>query len=337
MIGDHSISVITDGYLKGISDINKNLALEAMLKGARRLPEKEEIFRGRIGLKEYINLGYVPADKYEQSVSRTLEYAYDDFCLAKFAEKLGKHNLMLEFENRANNFNNVFDKNTGFMRGKNSDGQWAENFDPFVSGYHSFFTEGNAWQYTWFVPHNIEKLIEQFGGKESFIRKLDAFFSIEGLSTVGGEEEVLRNITGMIGQYTHGNEPNHHVPYLYNYAGKPEKTQTLVYKILETMYRDKPDGLAGNDDLGQTSSWFVFSSLGFYPICPCDNKYALGTTLFNKSTIKIGKKDFIINTIGFKEGSFKVKEYALDNRTLHVPFINFEDIKKANTLTFIMK
>ena len=269
MIGYHSIPVITDAYFKGLTDIPGEQIFDAFKKSA--MADEE-------GLSEFREYGYIPADLENQSVSKNLEYAYDDWCIAKLAESLGKTEEAEYFSKRAQSYKKVFDSETKFMRGKFADGSWRKNFSPKYSSHEIHdYTEGNAWQYTWFVPHDVNGLIELMGGREKFTAKLDSLFTID--SIIEGEK-ASADISGLIGQYAHGNEPGHHTPYLFNFSGAAWKTQFYVRKIMNELYSAKPDGLCGNEDCGQMSAWYVFSALGFYPVNPADGKYYFGSPMF---------------------------------------------------------
>lgn len=283
MIGYHSIPVITDAYLKGFNGFDPIEAFTAMKKSAT------QDFRG---LRYYRELGFIPADRENESVSKALEYAFDDWCIAVMAEKLNKEDDYYEFINRSNNYKNYFDPETGFMRGKLENGKWKVPFDPLYSR-HRFdeYTEGNAWQYTWFVPHDVHGLIDIMGGKGKFIIKLDSLFSLK--KEVTGEHASV-DISGLIGQYAHGNEPSHHIAYLYSYAGVPWKTQAMVRRILSEMYHSNPDGLSGNEDCGQMSAWYIMSAMGFYPVNPAGGIYVIGSPLFDEVTLNTGNQFRIV-------------------------------------------
>lgn len=266
MIGYHSIPVIVDAYLKGINSFDAELALEAMVHAADQ---------DHLGLDSYKELGFVSGDKESESVSKTLEYAYDDWCIAQMAKAMDKTEIYERFIRRAQNYKNIFDPSTGFMRAKQNN-NWFEPFVPEEVNFH--FTEANAWQYCFYVPQDVSGLMDLMGGQEAFANKLDTMFSTN--SDLAGREQV--DITGLIGQYAHGNEPSHHMAYLYNYAGQPWKCQEKVRQITSTLYSNEPDGLSGNEDCGQMSAWYVFSAMGFYPVTPGSNIYAIGSPVFSK-------------------------------------------------------
>jgi predicted alpha-1,2-mannosidase len=283
MIGYHAIPVIVDAYFKGIRGFDVNKAYEAMKKSA---------MQDDFGIKFLKEYNYIPTDLENKSVSKTLEYAYDDWCIAQMAKDLGKMEDYTYFTNRSQAYRNVYDKNTQFMRGKDSKGNFVEPFDPTFASYgRCDFVEGNSWQYSMFVPHDIPGLIEIMGGKEALAKKLDALFSVETSSLEGKPIDV----SGLIGEYAHGNEPSHHVAYLYNYAGQPWKSQERLSQIMSTLYSNKPDGLCGNEDMGQMSAWYVFSAMGFYPVNPADGKYVFGTPIIQEAQIALpNQKTFIV-------------------------------------------
>ncbi len=275
MIGDHCVSMITDAYVKGFREFDVEKAYQYMRKNATQTPTNRAEYldgKGRRALQSYLKLGYIPLEdpvteafhKGEQ-VSRTLEYAYDDFCLAVLAESLGLSADAEDFRRRARNYRNVFDPSTGFVRGRHEDGSWVEPFDP--GEQTGYITEATPWVYTWFAPHDVRGLIDLMGGREAFVAKLDSFFA-------GGF-------------YAHDNEPSHHIAYLYAFAGAPWKTQARVRRALLDNYSDTPGGLSGNDDAGQMSAWYIFSAMGFYPVCPGTGQYILGSPIFRRVRIRL--------------------------------------------------
>lgn len=302
MIGYHSVPVIADAILKGIGDFDQNLAFEAMQKSATT-----DLF----GLSNYMQYGFVKADEESESVSRTLEYAYDDWCIAQIAKHLNDTVAALYYTKRAQNYQNVFDLETGFMRAR-INGGWQKPFSPTEVNFH--FTEANSWQYSLFVPQDINRLIDLLGGEKAFDQKLDELFNTK--SELSGRHQS--DITGLIGQYAHGNEPSHHMAYLYNYIGKPYKTQEIVYQIKRDLYANQPHGLSGNEDCGQMSAWYVMSALGFYPVTPASNTYIIGHPTFDKASIHLENgKIFTINSkkkseadIYIQNAKFNEKEYA---------------------------
>jgi len=322
MIGYHSIPVIFDAYMKGINKFDAKLALEAMKTSA----EKDHY-----GLKYYKDRGYIPAEKENESISKLLEYCYDDWCIAQFAKKLGDNVGYEKYNIRSINYRNVFDKSTGFFRGKHASGAWYEPFNPLE--VNQIYTEATAWQYNFFVPHNIKSLIELHGGNEKFIAKLDEMFAQP--ARLEGREQP--DISGLIGQYVQGNEPSHHVAYLYDYAGKPSKTQERIRDILNRMYTSGPDGLCGNDDCGQMSAWYVFSSMGFYPVTPGQNTYAIGAPLFDKVTINLenGKK-FVIKAKDNSDNNKYIKSASINGSKLENPYFTHQQIMKGGEAVFEM-
>lgn len=287
-----------------------------------------------IELEPMGNNNYIPADKEHESVSKALEYAYDDWCIAQVAKALGKTADYDLFMTRANYYKNYYDKSTGFMRGKRSNGDWVSPFNPmFATNKQPEYTEGNAWQYTWFVPHDVDGLITLMGGKDRFTSRLDTLFTQKLDLGPGAPPDV----SGLIGLYAHGNEPSHHIAYLYAAAGKPAKTQAMVRKIMRTMYNDTNGGLCGNEDCGQMSAWYVFSALGFYPLNPADGKYYVGSPMVKKATLKLDNgKTFVVDTQNQAEGNVYVKQILLNGKELATPFITHKDILEGGKLEFIM-
>ncbi|WP_457565472.1 GH92 family glycosyl hydrolase [Caldithrix abyssi] len=326
MIGYHAIPVIVDAYIKGIRDFDAELAYQAM---------KYSAMQDHRGLKYYKTLGYIPFDKEaHQSVSRTVEYAYDDWCIAQMAKALGKDKDFKLFNARAQFYKNVFDAEVGFMRGKDSNGQWRIPFDP--AAIHTKggedFTEGNSWQYTFFAPQDLENFIDLFGGAEPFVKKLDSLFYQEP-----PENPSLPDITGLLGQYAQGNEPSHHIAYLYNYAGKPWKTQRIVRTIVDSLYTANPDGLCGNEDCGQMSAWYIFSAMGFYPVCPGLKEYVFGSPVFDKVTIYLENgRQFTIKTENNGKDNLYIQSVKKDDLSYSKTYITHDDILNGGTLTFKM-
>ena len=326
MIGYHAVPVIADAILKGFYGFDVNEAYDAM---------KASALQDHYGLKYYKELGYVPADRENQSVSKTLEYAYDDWCIAQIAKYLHKVDDYKLFIKRAGFYKNLYDPSTGFMRGKNSDGTWVTPFDPRYSNHqHAVYTEGDAWQWNWFVPQNVKDLITLMGGKDKFTNKLDSLFN--QTSIVEGSNSSP-DISGMVGQYAQGNEPSHHIAYLYDYAGKPWKSQQIVRHICETLYTDSTDGLCGNDDCGQMSAWYVFSSMGFYPVNPADGAYVIGSPMFSKVSIEIGKgKNFTVAARNVSKENKYIQSAELNGKTLNRSYITQKEIMSGGDLIFIM-
>ena len=276
MIGYHAVPVIADAYLKGVRGFDENAALDAMVKSASYGPYG--------GLEQYMKLGYAAIDKEPEAASKTVEYAYDDWTIARMARALGKDDIAATFEKRAGNWRNSFDAKTGFLRARKTDGSFRTPFDPTAINYGSDYTEGNAWQYSWFVPQDQAAMFALLGGDKAAVKKLDAMFDYDNSKIDYSHAE---DIAGLIGQYIHGNEPSHHVAYLYNFAGQPWRTQERLKQIVESQYKTGPAGLSGNDDLGQMSSWLVFTALGFYPVAPGSNQYVIGRPFLNRATLTL--------------------------------------------------
>ena len=338
MIGDHPVSAILDAYKKGVTDFDVEKAYEAVKKNAMETPPADHPSRGRPGLNDYTQHGYIPYNKLRESVSRTLEYAYNDWCVAELAKELKKKEDYEYFSKRAASYRKVMDTSTGFARPKDDEGKWLSPFNPTFVGHGNerHYTEANAWQYTWFVPHDVEGLIGLMGGRATFLLKLDSLFTIS--SEV---EETVSDITGMIGQYAHGNEPSHHTLYLFNYAGKPWETQRLARKVIDELYHDGPDGLCGNEDMGQMSAWYVLSALGFYPVAPGQNVYVLGSPLFSKATIHLNKKfhkadKFVIRTKNNSESNKYIQSATLNTNELNNNWFEHSHINDGAVLTFVM-
>ncbi len=326
MIGYHSIPVIWDAYQKGERRFDSALAFDAMIKSA---------MTDQSGLKHYKSLGFIPKERETNSVSKTVEYAYDDWCIAQMAKELGKIDEYNKYIERAQNYRNVFDVSTGFLRGREANGNWREPFDPIDSSIlgSGDFTEGNSWHYTFFAPHDITGLVNLFGGKEKLATKIDEMFDQEPIVT----NDHAPDISGLLGQYAHGNEPSHHVAYLYNYTGKPWKTQEKVAQIMDSLYTDKPDGLSGNEDCGQLSAWYIFSAMGFYPVTPGSGQYIIGSPLFEKTTINVGNnKTFTIKTSGRSKDAIYIQSAQLNGKNFNKSFITHQEILKGGELVFEM-
>ena len=321
MIGYHSVSAISDAYLKGYNDFDTTKALEAMVHTSK-LDEYAK--------KEYATQGFISSDQEAESVSKTLEYAYDDFCIAQMAKKMGRDNLYQEFTKRSLNFVNLYDPSTKFMRARRG-AQWFGPFNPIEVNFN--YTEANSWQYSLYAPHNVPLLASLMGGKDSLETWLDRLFSAE--SDLIGRHQV--DITGLIGQYAHGNEPSHHMAYLYNYTNAPKKTQLYVDQILNELYTIQPDGLSGNEDCGQMSAWYVMSALGLYPIAPGNTNYQMGRPLFKKAEIKLPKKKTLSIQAPNNSVSAKyVKEVSFNTTKVNDTEIDHNQIKKGGTLLFEM-
>ncbi len=325
MIGIPAISIIAEAYLKGIHGFDIEKAYAIMKAHAL----SDEYF----DLGYYNKYGYIPFDKgKDQQISRTVEYSYADGCLAELAKKLGKKEDHLFFLNRSKNYRNLYDSASGgFLHAKAADGTWSPNFDP---KQNRFFTEGNSWQYSFAAHHDPAGMMEMMGGQQKFIDKLDSLFST---SSFIDRRFRVSDMSGFIGQYVHGNEPSHATAYLYCYAGAQKKTQERVRQIMKTLYTDQPNGLCGNDDCGQMSAWYVFSTMGFYPVTPTSNEYALGSPLHTKSVIKMENgKTFTILSPTSSEKNIYVKSVKLNGKVLIRPFIKQSDIIKGGVLEFEM-
>ena len=320
MIGYHSVPVLAEAALKGLlPDTILNRVLDACVATADR-----DDYRG---IGRYRQLGYVPADEEGESLSKTLEYAYDDHCIARLARYLGRDSVYEVFARRAKNYANLFCVESGFMQPRLANGQWLPGFDP--KAYTKHITESNGWQYLWSVQQDVEGLVKLMGGSEAFEKRLDEMF------TLYPEESDTLPIfsTGMIGQYAHGNEPSHHVAYLYDYIGRPQKTQQYVSQILRTQYAATPAGLCGNEDCGQMSAWYVFSAMGFYPVDPVSLEYAVGTPLFEESVIHLENgRTFTVRAPGVSAERSRIEAMTLNGKPLERPFILWNDIQAGGVL-----
>jgi predicted alpha-1,2-mannosidase len=327
MIGYHSVAVIADVILHGKADFDENKALDACVQTARN--------RWYDGLGYYIDKGYVPEDKSGSSVSKTLEYAYDDWCIAQVAKKLNRQDIYTEFSKRAGNFVNVFDPSIRFMRPRLNDGSFRTRFDV-LSTLDQGYIEGNGWNYSLYVPHDPAKLIELMGGAKKFIPHLDSLFTMELPDKFFAEtEDITRE--GIIGNYVHGNEPSHHVAYLYNWMGQPWKTQERVRMILPNQYKPTPDGLGGNDDCGQMSAWYIFSSLGFYPVCPGSGEYAIGSPGVDGASMHLGNgKVLTIVVNNQSDKNIYVQKIEFDGKPADMLFLKQDDIMQGGKLVFWM-
>ncbi|MCE8951687.1 GH92 family glycosyl hydrolase [Bacteroides thetaiotaomicron] len=327
MIGNHSIPVITDAILKGIPGIDVEKAYEAVYNSSVTSHPNSPF-------EVWEKYGFMPENIQTQSVSITLEQAFDDWCVAQLAAKLNKDADYQRFHKRSEYYRNLFHPKTKFFQSKNDKGEWIESFDPYQYGGNGGhpFTEGNAWQYFWYVPHNIQALMELTGGTKAFEQKLDTFFTSTYKS-----EQMNHNASGFVGQYAHGNEPSHHVAYLYNFAGQPWKTQKYVSHILNTLYNNTSSGYAGNDDCGQMSAWYVFSAMGFYPVNPADGRYIIGSPLLDECTLKLaGNKEFRIRTIRKSPEDIYIQSVTLNGKKHKDFFITHQDIMNGGTMVFKM-
>jgi predicted alpha-1,2-mannosidase len=327
MIGYHSVSVIADAIAKGNTGFDVKKAMQASIASSN--------LKYYDGIEYYQKLGYVPEDKNGSSVSKTLEYAYDDWCIAQIAKRLGTDEVYKEYMKRSGNYKNVFDKSTGFMRPRLSDGTFRKEFDP-LDTHGQGFIEGNAWNYSLYVPHDPEALAAMNGGKEMFAQHLDSLFTMTLPDKYFEHtEDITRD--GIIGNYVHGNEPSHHVAYLYNWAGKPWKTQERVRMILNAMYRPKPDGLGGNDDCGQMSAWYIFSAIGFYPVAPGSDEYALGSPLVKNAVLNLENgRTFSITAKNQSAKNVYVQKMELNGKPFTGTVLKHGAIMNGGTLVFYM-
>lgn len=327
MSGYHSVSVIADAIIKGVFNGDENQALEACITTANQ--------RNYEGIGHYIDLGYIPAEKSGVSVSNTLEYAYDDWCIAQIAKKLNKTAVYNEFLKRSENWKNNYNATTGFMQPKMADGTFKKEFDS-MSTEGQGFIEGNSWNYSFFAPQDPATLVNTMGGKKTFANRLDKLFSMHlPDSFFQHTEDITRE--GIIGGYVHGNEPAHHVAYLYNWAGQPWKTQAQVRKILDMQYKPTPDGLGGNDDCGQMSAWYIFTSLGFYPVAPGSDEYSIGAPLVDNATLTLENgNQFKVNVVNQSAQNVYVQKVQLNGKTITDFTLKHKAITDGSTLTFYM-
>lgn len=327
MSGYHAVSLITDAILKGVYKGDPNRALDACIATSNR--------RDFEGIGEYIDYGYIPYEKNGTSVSTTLEYAYNDWCIAQLALKLGRQDVYNTYIKRAQNWKNVFDPSIGFMRPKDSKGNFLEEFDV-LDTHGQGFIEGNSWNYSLFVPQDPQALIGLHGTKKKFIGYLDSLFTMDLADKYfENTEDISRD--GIIGNYVHGNEPSHHVVYLYNHAGAPWKAQARVRQILRAMYQARPDGLGGNDDCGQMSAWYLFGAMGFYPISPGSTNYDLGSPVVKEATINLENgKQFVVKTKNQSEKNVYVSKVLLNNKVLERTHITHQEIIDGGELVFVM-
>ena len=341
MIGYHAASLIADSYAKGYRNFDVKEAYRACLRTAeydttgiithpRVLPHlmpQAKYWKNKIG--------YVPCDKDNESVAKALEYAYDDWCISQLAEAMGDEPNRTKYAAFAEGYKVYFDPSTRFMRGLDSEGNWRTPFNPRASTHRNDdYCEGTAWQWTWFVPHDVDGLVELMGGRDAFIGKLDSLFVAD--SSLEGES-VSVDISGLIGQYAHGNEPSHHIAHLYNYVGQPYKTQALVDSVLHTLYFNEPNGLSGNEDCGQMSAWYVLNAMGFYQVCPGKPVYSIGRPLFDEAAIRLqnGNTFTIIAHNNSRDNKY-VRKIILNGEELAAPFFNHQDIVNGGTLELTM-
>ncbi len=326
MIGYHAVPVIADAYLKGIVGFDAKAALDAMVASATYAPYG--------GLGEYMKRGYVPIDREPEAASKTVEYAYDDWTIARTARAMGRADIAATFDKRAGNWRNSFDTRTGFVRARKADGQFRTPFDPTAINYGSDYTEGNAWQYSWFVPQDEAGLVRAMGGDQATVAKLDQMFDYDNSKLDYSHAE---DIVGLIGQYIHGNEPSHHVAYLYTYAGAPWRTQARLKQIVDSQYKPTADGLAGNDDLGQMSAWLVFTALGFYPVTPGSLEYVIGRPFVDRAVLNLANgKHFTIVADGLGDAHPYVGALTLDGRPLPRAYLRHAELMAGGELRFTM-
>jgi predicted alpha-1,2-mannosidase len=321
MIGYHAVPVIADAFLKGIKDYDVDKAFEAM---------KHSATRDKLGLDSYKNYGFIPVEKESESVSKTLEYAYDDWTIAQMAKSLGKKDDFKTYTLRAQNYKNVYDPSSQFMRGRFRN-TWFAPFDPYEVNFN--YTEANSWQYSFYVPQDVSGFINLLGGKDKLEAQLDKLFVAEDKTS--GRHQV--DITGLIGQYAHGNEPSHHMAYLYNFVNKPHKTQEKIRQILTELYTNEPDGISGNEDCGQMSAWYILSSMGFYSVTPGSNEYIIGAPLFKKASINLENgKVFTIEAAAVSEKNKYIKSVTLNGKEYPFSYLKHADIVAGGSLSFEM-
>lgn len=324
MVGNPGVPVVADAILKDIKGFDTELAFKA-LKESSMLPER--------GMEHRIEYRFIPADKMTEAIAYDMEYAIADWAVAQAAQKLGKQEDYEYFLKRSKSYKNYFDASTGFMRGKMLDGSWRTPFSPYASSHREDdYCEGNAWQYTWLVPHDVEGLVECFGSKEAFVNKLDSLFLANG--DMG--EASSPDISGLIGQYAHGNEPSHHTVYLYTLVGQPWKTADRIKEILHTMYTDQPDGLSGNEDVGQMSAWYILSSFGFYQVEPAGGKFVFGYPNFDKVEIAVPAGKFVIERENKGQQNNYIQGIVFNGTEYKKPWIEYADIMKGGELKFLM-
>lgn len=345
MIGYHAVSVIADAMMKKQCDFDVKKALEACIRssvydttGVTPMMDRQ-ILNGKlmpVSIKYKNELGYIPCDKVGGSVSQGLEFAYNDWLIAQMMKEHNRKDLYDKYMELSRNYRNYFDPETKLMRGRLSDGSWITPFDPASVQRPSNYVEGNAWLWAWFVPQDVEGLMELVGGRKSFEAHLDTLFTTS--SELTGDPNAAADVTGMIGQYAHGNEPSHHIPYLYNYAGAPRKTQALVDHILHTLYHNDPNGLSGNEDVGQMSAWYALSAMGFYSFCPGRPVYEIGRPIFDKVTIHLSNgKDFVIQAKNNSVENKYIRSMKLNGEDLAEPRFSHFDLMKGGELIFEME
>jgi len=325
MIGYHAVPIIADAYMKGIRGYDTKAALDAMVASATYAPY------GNLGA--YMKLGYVPVDNDGEAASKTMEYAFDDWTIARMANAMGNDAVAVGFNKRAGFWRNNFNVADGFVEPRLASGEYRKPFDPAKAGAASGFTEGNAWQYSWYQPQDEQGLIELLGGKEKLNAKLDAMFDQK---VDPAKYADVEDISGMIGQYIHGNEPSHHLPYLYMYAGAPLRAQARLKQIVDSQYKPTPDGLVGNDDLGQMSAWLVFTALGFYPVAPASNQYVLGRPFVDKAMIHLPNGESLtVSSVGMTEAQSFLKDVLLNGKSLDRSYVTHEELMQGGELKFV--
>ena len=327
MIGYHAVAVIADAYMKGIRGYSADQALDAMVASATYGPYD--------GLDWYMKLGYVPIDKETEAASKTLEYAFDDWTIARMARAMGKKAIAARFFKRAENWRNVFDPKTGFVRARLADGKFRTPFDPAAAGYNSDYTEGDAWQYSWYEPQDIGGLIRALGGDSALVAKLNHVFDAK----VNPKEFAnVEDISGLIGYYAQGNEPSQHIAYLYDYAGEPWMTQKRLTQIVDSQYHTGPQGLPGNDDVGQMSAWLIFTALGFYPVAPASNQYVIGRPFVKRAVLHLPNgKTFAVVADGLDAAHPYVGAVTLDGKPLDRTYVTWREIERGGVLHFTMQ
>jgi predicted alpha-1,2-mannosidase len=324
MVGYSAVPVLADAIMKDFKGFDYEKAFQAM---------KTTAMGDEFGLQYLKKDGFIPAEQEVESVSKAMEYAIGDKCIAMVAQKLGHEEDRKYFEERAGYYKRYFDKNSRFVRGVMSDGKFREPFDPFnIVHMKSDFTEGNAWQYTFMVPQDLENYTALFGGKEAFLKKLDSLFVVTG--DLGAEASP--DVSGLIGMYAQGNEPEHHVPYLYSVLGRPNKTAEKVKEITSKFYTDKPDGICGNDDCGQMSAWYVASAMGFYQVHPADGKFYVGTPHFSNIRLKVGEKNLNITAKNFGRDNIYVKKITLNGKPIDRTYLTYSELAAGGNLVFEM-
>ena len=320
MIGYHAASIIADAYLKGIRGFDADKALEAMIQSSEK---------NRKGADYYIKYGYIPSDLKAESISCLLEYAYDDWTIARMAQAMGNQDVYQTYIKRSQNYRNVFDSITNFFRPKTMNGEWDKDFDPLKP--HKAYTEATAWQYRFFVPHDVNGMVQLFKGESEFIARLDSLFTTDYAHT-----SEVPDITGLIGQYAHGNEPSHHIAYLYNYVKQPWKAQAMTQRLLREMYQPTPEGISGNEDCGQMSAWYILSALGIYPVCPGSNEFVLTTPLFEKATIRLANGNQLTILSNASDKNLYIDKVEWNGNVINDNFIRYEQLMKGGVLCFTL-